>query len=68
MNSIFSEKPPERGRPIRMLLIVIILAGVLCSCATMTHYPADIADQSPLVGKMTSDDAVAFIQKETRAS
>ena len=68
MNSIFSEKSLKYGRFIRIPLIVIILAGVLCSCATMTHYPVDIADQSAFSGKWTPDDAVAFIQKETQAS
>ena len=67
MNLIRSKQSIKSRRLITILLIVI-LAGLLCSCATMTHFPVDNADQSAFPGKLTPSEAVAFIQKEARPS
>ena len=67
MKPIFSEKSFKNSHLV-IVFLIIISAGVLCSCATMTHYPVDIADQSAFAGNLTPGDAVAFIQKEARAS
>lgn len=63
MNSIHSKKPVKRG-PFVTILPIVILVGLLCSCATVTHFPVDMAKDVQL----TPIQAVEFIQKETRAS
>lgn len=67
MNSSFSEKSLNRGHFI-IIFIMVLAMGLLSSCATMTHYPVDIANQSGYAGKLTLGEAMAFIQKEARAS
>lgn len=63
MNSIHSKNPVKRG-PFVTILPIVILVGLLCSCATVTHFPVDMAKDVQL----TPIQAVEFIQKEARAS
>lgn len=47
-----------------MISLIVISIGLLSACATMTHYPNNMAKGI----KFTSTEAATFIRKEARAS
>ncbi len=63
MNPVFSITSLKHRRFI-MFLLMVISVGLLSACATMIHYPTDMAKGV----KFSPAEAVVFVRKEARAS
>lgn len=52
----------------RRLGLLLLAAGLLAGCSTITTYPLDIASESPVSGTMTEAEAVQIIKTRVRVS